>query len=90
MLIGETLLTPLNFRGFCRHSSNVKKFLLDVSNFDFLSLCPFHTENSSQCQLPFPKRRGFNFEVRDKIGILLGFFVRNEQSERKPNFNTSK
>ena len=23
---------------------------LGVSNFDFLSLCPFRTENSSQCQ----------------------------------------
>jgi hypothetical protein len=71
-----------------------KTFHLSVSTFDFLLLCPFHTENvnfiSNSKTTPFPKRRSFNFEVKGKIDILLGFFVRNEQSERKLNFDTPK
>jgi hypothetical protein len=67
---------------------------LRLPNFDFLSLCLFHTENANFTlnlkTTPFPKQHSFSFGVKDKIGILLGFYVRNEQSERKPNFDTPK
>ena len=41
----EILLIPLNFRDFCRHPPMLKNSYLGVSNFDFLSLCQFHTKN---------------------------------------------
>jgi hypothetical protein len=67
---------------------------LGVSNFGFLSLYPFRTENANFAPgfktTPLPKRHSFSFGVRGKIGILLGFFVRKGQSERKPNFDTPK
>ena len=36
----------------------------------------------------FSKRRYFSFGVRGKIDITLEFSERNEQSERKSNFDT--
>jgi hypothetical protein len=69
-----------------------KNSYLGVSNFGFLSLCLFHTENANfttgSKTTPFPKRYSFSFGVRGKIDIAFGFSVRNKQSERKPNFNT--
>jgi hypothetical protein len=74
-----------------------KNSYLGILKSHFLSLCPFRTENPLQCQfypnsktIPYPKRRGFSLGVRGKIDIALGFFVRNGQSERKPNFDTPK
>jgi hypothetical protein len=71
-----------------------KTFHLGVSNSDFLSLCPFRTENANfildSKTTPFPKRHNFSFGVKGKIDIPLGFSVRNRQSERKLKFNTPK
>jgi hypothetical protein len=58
------------------------------------SLCPFRTENANVTLnskiTPFSKRRSFSFGVNDKIGILLEFFIRKGQNEKKLNFNTPK
>jgi hypothetical protein len=42
---GKTSLTLLNFVYFCRYPLMFKSSHLGISNFDFLSLCPFCIEN---------------------------------------------
>jgi hypothetical protein len=72
----------------------LKNSHLGVSKFGFLSLYPFCTENANFTTnskiTPFSKRRGFSFGIKGKIDIPLEFFIRNEQSERKSNFDIRK
>jgi hypothetical protein len=107
MVVQESLvklsLTLNNFLGklhlrtftvFANTSLIFKTSYLGVSNFSFLSLCLFCTENAKftidSKTKPFSKRRSFSFGPRGKIGIPLGFSVWKGQSERKPNFDTPK
>jgi hypothetical protein len=67
---------------------------LGVSKFDFLSLCPFHTEKPNAVPiLPLtPKLKSCHFGngVVLELGVKLTFSVWKGQSERKPKFDTTK
>jgi hypothetical protein len=86
---GETSLTPMNFHDSCKYLPMFKTSHLSVSNFGFLSLCPFRIENvnfiSKSKTTPFSKRLSFSFEIKNKIGIPLRFYVRNGQSGENQN-----
>ena len=69
-ILGKLHLSLLSSRDFCRYSLMFKSSHLDILNFSFFSLCPFHTENSSQFQFypwlhnyTFPKTT-YSFEVK--------------------------
>ena len=78
-LLGKTSLTSLNFYGFYKYPSIFKTSHLGVSNFGFLSLYPFRTENVNfipdSKTTPFPKRHSFSFGVRGKISNPLEFSI---------------
>ena len=78
ILKGKLHLPPLDFCGFCRHPPMLKNYHLGISILRNANFIP----NSKT--IPFLKWHRFSFRVRDKIGIVLGFFIRNEQSKRKP------
>ena len=67
---------------------------LDISKFDFLLLCLFHTENLNGMPIlpitPKLKLHRFENDVILELRVKLTFFVRNEQRERKSKFNTPK
>jgi hypothetical protein len=87
-------LTPLNFGHFCKYLPMFKTSHLGVSNFNFLSLCLFRTENPNGMSIlpltPKLKLRRFGNGVVLESKVKLAFFVRNGQSERKSEFDTPK
>jgi hypothetical protein len=71
-----------------------KTFYLDVSKFNFLSLCPFCIENPNGIPiLPLTQKlklcRFENGAILESV-VKLAFSVRNGQSERKSKFDTPK
>jgi hypothetical protein len=71
-----------------------KTSYLDVSKFDFLSFCLFHTKNPNRISIllltPKLKLRCFENGVILELGVKLIFFVQKRQNEKKPKFDTPK
>jgi hypothetical protein len=93
----EISLTPIELWPLCKYPPMFKTPHLGVSKFSFLLLFPFRTKNHNAMSIlsltPKLKPRRFGNSIVLKLGVnwhCEGFSVRNEQSERKPKFDTPK
>jgi hypothetical protein len=78
---------PLKFGHFCRYSSIFKTSHFGVSNFIFLSLYPFRTENPNRISI-LPQNdtsfwKQYSFGVKGKIGIAKNFLYRRGKVREK-------